>query len=349
MKIRASLRDGQEVFNESFSDFPVIIGRQAPAGMVLPFPGVSAQHAELTVEGKKLLVRDLGSRNGTYVGEERIILKAVSLPCKVRIGINVILEIEGDVLGITDGPEPAALASPEGLQQLPSKPEGVGAKRPARPQRPATLRWDTPWTVLDSLDPRLVAVLLASAVVPLGILRWVMGSQGALYSFAFAFGALLAITVLSLLGAALLALPGWLIRKSYNPKPLFYGGVATAILLLLHKEFLLPLGMAETWGPVARLFSVPILLINSVVFVYLMGLSTFPHHWGRRLGVSALVIGTIIGLFAAKDAAFQDREAVLKAVFTAPSSPSRVIAGAAVAPSDFSEEMKLIERELLED
>ena len=49
-----------------------ILGREADCDITIPGTHLSRKHAELIVTGNKLLVRDLGSSNGTYVNNERI-------------------------------------------------------------------------------------------------------------------------------------------------------------------------------------------------------------------------------------------------------------------------------------
>ena len=51
-----------------FEDFPTIsIGRNPENVVVVPDQEVSRKHAELSMEGGKIIVRDLNSKNGTYV------------------------------------------------------------------------------------------------------------------------------------------------------------------------------------------------------------------------------------------------------------------------------------------
>ncbi len=51
-----------------FDVFPVVsIGRNPENVVVIPDQEVSRRHAELTVDGAKLILRDLKSKNGTYV------------------------------------------------------------------------------------------------------------------------------------------------------------------------------------------------------------------------------------------------------------------------------------------
>lgn len=51
---------------------PAIIGRGRSAQVTIPHSLVSRQHCEILERDGKLVVRDLDSLNGTYVGDERI-------------------------------------------------------------------------------------------------------------------------------------------------------------------------------------------------------------------------------------------------------------------------------------
>ncbi len=51
---------------------PAIIGRGREATLTLPHPLVSRKHCELYEANGLLMVRDLGSLNGTYIGTQRI-------------------------------------------------------------------------------------------------------------------------------------------------------------------------------------------------------------------------------------------------------------------------------------
>jgi hypothetical protein len=49
-----------------------ILGRDEAARVCLDWPGVSRQHARIVVAGGKATLEDLGSKNGTFLREERI-------------------------------------------------------------------------------------------------------------------------------------------------------------------------------------------------------------------------------------------------------------------------------------
>jgi FHA domain-containing protein/zinc finger protein len=51
-----------------FDDFPIVtIGRSPENVVVIPDQEVSRKHAELTMDGTQLMLKDLNSKNGTYI------------------------------------------------------------------------------------------------------------------------------------------------------------------------------------------------------------------------------------------------------------------------------------------
>ena len=65
------LHDDQPVRNIRVETSPFVVGRRDDASLTLACPTVSGRHAELTIRENQLYVRDLQSRNGTYVNGER--------------------------------------------------------------------------------------------------------------------------------------------------------------------------------------------------------------------------------------------------------------------------------------
>jgi DNA-binding winged helix-turn-helix (wHTH) protein len=49
-----------------------IVGRPAPGVIGLDAPTVSRQHARILIDGERATVEDLGSKNGTWLGAERV-------------------------------------------------------------------------------------------------------------------------------------------------------------------------------------------------------------------------------------------------------------------------------------
>ncbi|OZG72380.1 hypothetical protein BTA51_16765 [Hahella sp. CCB-MM4] len=65
-------KDKGQIERVPLRQFPVTIGRGDDADITLNSTDVSRVHAELSLQGDELWVRDLGSTNGTFVNHERI-------------------------------------------------------------------------------------------------------------------------------------------------------------------------------------------------------------------------------------------------------------------------------------
>lgn len=52
---------------------PFMVGRRETCDLKLSSPNISREHAVLFLVGNRLWVRDLGSRNGTFVNRELVI------------------------------------------------------------------------------------------------------------------------------------------------------------------------------------------------------------------------------------------------------------------------------------
>jgi pSer/pThr/pTyr-binding forkhead associated (FHA) protein len=71
------------------------IGRMEDNSFQVPDPSISSHHCEVLVRGEEVLVRDLGSTNGSFISNERI-TEAVLKPSQIlRLG-QVQIRLEGD-------------------------------------------------------------------------------------------------------------------------------------------------------------------------------------------------------------------------------------------------------------
>jgi len=110
------VNDGGEVHVVTLGTASVRLGRLPECDIVLEDAGISREHAELARVGDGWEVRDLGSRNGTFVNDEPIERRRLAPGDVVRLGPDVTLEILGSsapdasVVGRTRVPfeEPAA-------------------------------------------------------------------------------------------------------------------------------------------------------------------------------------------------------------------------------------------------
>jgi pSer/pThr/pTyr-binding forkhead associated (FHA) protein len=59
---------------------PTVIGRSRSADITLGHPLISRQHCEIFEADGRLMIRDMGSLNGTFVGDNRVAKEAVLEP-----------------------------------------------------------------------------------------------------------------------------------------------------------------------------------------------------------------------------------------------------------------------------
>ncbi len=86
-------RDDEELFRGRLSPGEYLIGRESECDIQVDAAKVSRQHARLELRYSEWLIEDLGSSNGTWVGEEKIHRPTLIFPRqKVRVG-NVQLRL----------------------------------------------------------------------------------------------------------------------------------------------------------------------------------------------------------------------------------------------------------------
>jgi diguanylate cyclase (GGDEF)-like protein len=76
------------------------IGRSNLANVQLDEEGVSRRHAQIVQEGDRVLLRDLGSKNGTFVNGERVSERALQEGDKIVLGAAVIRFTLSDALDV---------------------------------------------------------------------------------------------------------------------------------------------------------------------------------------------------------------------------------------------------------
>jgi len=72
MKAKLVVVGGDAKAAEINLKLPTIIGRGREAALTLPHPLVSRQHCEIYEQDDSLVVRDMGSLNGTFINNQRI-------------------------------------------------------------------------------------------------------------------------------------------------------------------------------------------------------------------------------------------------------------------------------------
>src|SRR5580700_7374355 len=159
---------------------PIVVGRDEGAGLVVADPEVSAFHCELRAMNEGVLVKDLGSTNGTFIGALRILEALVTSPVDVTIGsskIQVVPTAKHRVeVGFADRFGPLVGSSPKMrrvysvLERVSNTPlsvlilgeTGTGKELVAKALHDASDRKDKPFVVVDcgSIPPTLAESIL---------------------------------------------------------------------------------------------------------------------------------------------------------------------------------------------
>jgi len=88
-------------------DQPLLVGRSRSASVRLDVPTVSLQHARVGFESGQFWVEDLGSTNGTFIGERQ-----VSSRVTVPVGTPLFISKQACVVGVTSREQIAQLEAP---------------------------------------------------------------------------------------------------------------------------------------------------------------------------------------------------------------------------------------------
>lgn len=73
------------------------LGRKRTCDLRIPVPSVSREHCQIEVNGKGVILRDLGSSNGTAVNDQRIKQTTLSPGDKVSIGpVHFVVVVDGE-------------------------------------------------------------------------------------------------------------------------------------------------------------------------------------------------------------------------------------------------------------
>ena len=105
--IRVRITDGDERRDAEFDDGRVRLGRSPQCEVRLASAGISREHAELSCERGRWLVRDLGSSNGTELNGEAVEEANVSPGDEIRLADGVTIEVL-DPRAAKRGPEQRA-------------------------------------------------------------------------------------------------------------------------------------------------------------------------------------------------------------------------------------------------
>ncbi|MEZ6244107.1 MAG: FHA domain-containing protein [Phycisphaerales bacterium] len=118
-----------------------VIGRQTDCDVRVPTPGISRHHCEILIDDDEVMIRDLGSSNGTWVNQERVESQSLKAGDLVSLGKHVfVIRIDGEPEEVDaeacyeDGmPESSEASEPPRVKQGGSTPAAsAGAARASR-------------------------------------------------------------------------------------------------------------------------------------------------------------------------------------------------------------------------
>jgi transcriptional regulator with GAF, ATPase, and Fis domain len=101
---------GAQVTRLLSPDRPLIVGRAPAAGLRIDDPTLSREHARFLLSGSRVLVEDLGSKNGTFFAGSRVTRVELTIGDEIVLG-SVALQVQ-------------ALDMESGSAQLPAREEG---------------------------------------------------------------------------------------------------------------------------------------------------------------------------------------------------------------------------------
>lgn len=100
---------------------PMLIGRAGSCAITLDQESVSRNHCELRYDGKRFVVRDLGSTNGTYVNDDLVEEMALRDGDQLKVGRTILKFILADNVETQYHEEIYRLMTTDGLTQLHNK------------------------------------------------------------------------------------------------------------------------------------------------------------------------------------------------------------------------------------
>ena len=95
----------------AIGDRSQVIGRSPETDIRIPVSDVSRSHCQISVSGKKVMVRDLGSSNGTFVNDQKVSDAVLKPGDRIRVGpVQFTVQIDGVPAKIAPPPPGASVA-----------------------------------------------------------------------------------------------------------------------------------------------------------------------------------------------------------------------------------------------
>lgn len=95
------------------------LGRQSDCDLTISGEGLSRRHAELSIEGARLIVKDLGSANGTFINDRRVEEGELAVGDELRLDNVRFLVQAPDGRGEPADPTASTPEAPDAVRVMP--------------------------------------------------------------------------------------------------------------------------------------------------------------------------------------------------------------------------------------
>lgn len=118
-----------------------VIGRRRGCDLCIPLKLISRRHCKLSKEGNTVKIRDMNSRNGTFLNGKRIKEADINAGDYIRVGsLMFMLQVDG---------KPEEIVQPKKLMK---RPTSASSKKPVETRRIPTDQLSGSFTKLDLSD-----------------------------------------------------------------------------------------------------------------------------------------------------------------------------------------------------
>lgn len=306
IRIEIKNKEGGVLFKREASQFPLIIGRKAPADIIIENAFVSNSHCRVRRVGEKFLFEDLNSTNGSFVGRKKIENFEIDDVANIRIGTEIFLFFS----------IPVQELEIEEKTRVPIPPTSRDDILVRQPQQFTLMEYNSkPIQFFKDLDHFLLPVMDQS--YKSFITFYFM--TGTLFSTLFLVfiekmpllpAVLHNATYLSLIlgymiiPAAVLCLPGWAFKRESSFKKIYYSLILSFLLFCIQNFVLLPFTVAPATGLVIKILCSAFLALGVFLVGYVTLGSLFNKKWTHRLALvlTALLIIPSVLMFSQKKA-----------------------------------------------
>lgn len=195
------------------------------------------------------------------------------------------------------------------------------------------------WHRVNSVTYRVLMLGSIAMAFGIAILQGFLGGAwGPLLLAALPIGVIF--VLVSFVMAAILAFPGWLIRGSFDLKPLTLAFLVATHSYYLTGQIFEPLMILPQLKWVVGFIQVPLAVVAAFVFYWALLMTSLPHRWSGGLTQTAFVLSLLAGLGTISMVVKSEPSAFVKKTFEDLSPGlARTLGGPSVSTQELSSEI----------